>query len=308
MSVAAQQQQNGSVSCTGCGKRYTWKPELAGKKAKCKCGAVLRMPGAPPTAGTTSASTPAVPPARPIAAPKVRAPAAVAATPAAADAPDDLYDVADGNDATPAPKPRTAVDTNFVLARLGTMPPPAPTKEQQLAEQRDREAAIEEIVAENDFRDIYAPIVLIVVGLIGAFIEARYFAKPPATSYAAAIPMVATRVVLASGLMLLGMFLATALMEVTFVGSFKRSILRFIGIALGPCAIYGICTNGIGGDIAGSSAGVFASIIVYWLLFKLLMKLDLQDATVCTVVTWILVAFANYAAFRAEGIIRGTSI
>jgi hypothetical protein len=119
---------------------------------------------------------------------------------------------------------------------------------------------------------------------------------------------VATRVVLASGLMLLGMFLATALMEVTFVGSFKRSILRFIGIALGPCAIYGICTNGIGGDIAGSSAGVFASIIVYWLLFKLLMKLDLQDATVCTVVTWILVAFANYAAFRAEGIIRGTSI
>jgi hypothetical protein len=34
--------------CTSCGKTYTWKPELAGKKAKCKCGNVMMVPAAPP--------------------------------------------------------------------------------------------------------------------------------------------------------------------------------------------------------------------------------------------------------------------
>lgn len=31
-------------SCDGCGKSYAWKRELAGKKAKCKCGATISVP------------------------------------------------------------------------------------------------------------------------------------------------------------------------------------------------------------------------------------------------------------------------
>lgn len=31
-------------SCDSCGKQYTWKPELGGKKAKCKCGTVMVVP------------------------------------------------------------------------------------------------------------------------------------------------------------------------------------------------------------------------------------------------------------------------
>jgi hypothetical protein len=34
----------GHFSCASCGKSYRWKPELAGRKAKCKCGAVLVCP------------------------------------------------------------------------------------------------------------------------------------------------------------------------------------------------------------------------------------------------------------------------
>lgn len=33
--------------CTGCGNSYTWKPELAGKKVKCKCGTVISVPSDP---------------------------------------------------------------------------------------------------------------------------------------------------------------------------------------------------------------------------------------------------------------------
>src|SRR5215207_4259706 len=34
----------GNFSCGGCGKTYKWKPQLAGKKAKCKCGNVMTVP------------------------------------------------------------------------------------------------------------------------------------------------------------------------------------------------------------------------------------------------------------------------
>ena len=36
-----------TFSCDSCGKQYPWKPELAGKKAKCKCGALLNIPAQP---------------------------------------------------------------------------------------------------------------------------------------------------------------------------------------------------------------------------------------------------------------------
>ena len=36
-------------ACASCGKEYKWKPELAGKKGKCKCGGVLAIPAEEPT-------------------------------------------------------------------------------------------------------------------------------------------------------------------------------------------------------------------------------------------------------------------
>ena len=35
-------------SCPACNRSFTWKPELAGKKAKCKCGSTLTVPTEPP--------------------------------------------------------------------------------------------------------------------------------------------------------------------------------------------------------------------------------------------------------------------
>ena len=36
--------------CAACGREFKWKPELAGKKAKCKCGAVVAVPRERPEA------------------------------------------------------------------------------------------------------------------------------------------------------------------------------------------------------------------------------------------------------------------
>ena len=35
-------------NCPNCQKEYNWKPEIAGKKAKCKCGTVIEIPATPP--------------------------------------------------------------------------------------------------------------------------------------------------------------------------------------------------------------------------------------------------------------------
>jgi hypothetical protein len=40
----------GSFSCDACGKTYAWKPEIAGKRVKCKCGGKLTVPATDPAA------------------------------------------------------------------------------------------------------------------------------------------------------------------------------------------------------------------------------------------------------------------
>ncbi len=36
--------EQAKFTCQACGKQYTWKPELAGKRAKCKCGQMMTVP------------------------------------------------------------------------------------------------------------------------------------------------------------------------------------------------------------------------------------------------------------------------
>jgi hypothetical protein len=47
-------------SCDSCGKQYPWKAELAGKKAKCKCGALLNIPAQPQVARSPARAAVAV--------------------------------------------------------------------------------------------------------------------------------------------------------------------------------------------------------------------------------------------------------
>ncbi len=36
--------------CDACGKQYTWEPQLAGRRVRCKCGQVVVVPSSPPEA------------------------------------------------------------------------------------------------------------------------------------------------------------------------------------------------------------------------------------------------------------------
>jgi len=46
----------GRISCDACGKSYSWKPEIAGRRVKCKCGSVINVPATDPAAAAAASS------------------------------------------------------------------------------------------------------------------------------------------------------------------------------------------------------------------------------------------------------------
>src|SRR5687768_4012239 len=45
-----EQVTQGNFACDACGKQYKWKPELAGRRVKCKCTHVMTVPKSLPAA------------------------------------------------------------------------------------------------------------------------------------------------------------------------------------------------------------------------------------------------------------------
>jgi hypothetical protein len=56
--AAAADRRAGRFSCAACGKCYGWKPALAGKRGRCACGRVMRIPATAP--GTPAAPRPVI--------------------------------------------------------------------------------------------------------------------------------------------------------------------------------------------------------------------------------------------------------
>ena len=106
-----------NFGCEACGKHYVWKPELAGKHVKCKCGNVMSVPGA----SAPVATKPHPPTAHqhaPAAAPPPPPPAPVAlATKEQDETEDDLYDFA------PEPDRLSSISRSFVLLWVGSSDP-----------------------------------------------------------------------------------------------------------------------------------------------------------------------------------------
>jgi DNA-directed RNA polymerase subunit RPC12/RpoP len=94
--------------CPSCGRQFTWKPELAGKAAKCKCGATISVPAKPQPPASAPGAAPAA-----SRAPAARAAAVPPPPPPAADEgnPLDAYDFNESETAAPPPGRGAAADT-----------------------------------------------------------------------------------------------------------------------------------------------------------------------------------------------------
>ena len=279
MAGNVEQQQRPQIHCASCGRNFKWKPELAGRTMKCPCGTALRVPAADAPAGADDDAGEydvAEPPPAPAVARTTVAAVGLAAPPGSADAPH-----------------AAALAVNLPPQRKRLQPEPRPDPV--------------ELDQRSTTRDWVVPTMLIVLGIALRFIEVTAASESPIRSAGPALATVITKLVLGVSLMLGGMFFAVQLLEVCFVGALPRIVYKLVAIAVAPGALYGLLTH-VGGPMYGSLLGTFASVLAFGLLFWLLMRLDLKDASVCTLVTWILITAANYAAYRAEGMIRDSWI
>jgi hypothetical protein len=266
------------ILCPSCGRQFRWKQELAGKRAKCKCGGVISIPREPrsqtpaPVGEDEYDVAPA--PAAPAAAPRV--PSQVSTEP------------------QPGLSPAAAA---AVLQRLGRTAAEVPRGKERLL---DDTPSVEEAFKRSPVRDIILPMLLILGGIGLAFLEAMKAGPSPAPTLAAAAPLVAMKLVIGVALVLGGMFLSMVVAEVCFIGPVGYTAFKLTGIAVGVASVYGLLGYALG-DTAGAAAGTFASVALYGLLYWLLMRLDVKDTSICVIITWILVTAANYIAYKIEG-------
>ena len=268
--------QQSWANCPSCGKQHRLRSELAGRKARCTCGNVFVFQALNPEPDPLDALVdPLDQPTGPAA---VQPPAPVAA----------------------APKKKKAV----VRADIAV----AAARQQRRHEevQRARAEAAEEL-APSPVRDWFAPLAVLALGIALLFVEATTTGKNPAKTASAAMGAVALRGFLGVGLMLVGMFLATRFLDVGLIGSLGQNLFKACAIAIGPAGLNAILQHHIG-DLGGALAGVFASVIAYALLFRLIMRTDAQGTSICVVVTWTLITFANYMAYKVNSAARGSWI
>ena len=280
MEAGVEQKQ---VRCATCGRGFEWKPELAGRTVKCACGTAVRVAASVEPAVGADEDSGEYDFAEPAPAPKPRV-TVIAAPPVGLAAPAGSADEPLIGAAAGAP-----VAVTLPPQRRGLRPEPRCTDE--------------EVFKPSAVRDWVVPTALIAAGIVLRFVEVNVVTREDVVlGVGPAIVAVAMKLALSVGLMLGGMFLAVQALEVCFLGPLSRTAYKLVAIAVAPGALYGILTE-VGGPMYGSLIGTFASVIAFGLLFWVLMRLDLKDASVCVLVTWILITAANYAAYRVEGMI-----
>jgi hypothetical protein len=150
--------------CDACGKHYVWKPQLAGKQVKCKCGHVMHVPaGAGPAA--PKAHAPAQKEAPVAAAPPPPPPVAVA-TKRDEDG-DDLYDFAPEPErpkkapvhATTPAVGLSAANVNLPRAGVSTI-----SYQRGLTQPQIDRSGMSVLIDMK--RDCYVPVALIIVGFL----------------------------------------------------------------------------------------------------------------------------------------------
>lgn len=287
--------------CEGCGRSYRWKPELAGRKVKCKCGQVMI-------------------------APKALAPVAVSVPAEAEVDEDDLYTIAgdkpkpkarhkqmlpEGTEHCPAcdaflvigakicvqcgfdlvtgkapPKPTAVVDDGTTAFKddppVATVAKPAAVAAPTLAyKAAPLKKEIESVIEGSPLKDFWAPIALILIGTVVEYAALMMVEK--GASFVGVSILVGISMVFNVVIMLLGILVAAKVADMGF-GHPIQAILKLGAIAICTPAVQHMIGALTGVGLVG--AGI--SLIIYFALFMWLFELDMGEAQIVVGIVWIL--------------------
>lgn len=278
----------GKFACDACGKQYKWKPELAGRKVKCKCSHVMMVSQTPPAAPEAdldglydlaesekaSARKQAEEPEG-FRCPSCQSPLALGALSCASCG----FNLRTG--ATSAPK--MSLPTG---GGAGAMTVPATggggPKSALLAYGAPRRQLQNEDVGDNKLIDLYLPIGLIVAGLIGSFLQITQFSK---ITYpiSDAIPIIGVSLIVNLVLTAIGCLVAIKIMDIAF-GDPASAALKLVAVVIAPDGIARTISHLVG-DTSGFT-GWALSLIMYYALFSYLFDLDGGETLLLTCIIW----------------------
>jgi hypothetical protein len=266
-------------ACHKCGKPYDWTPEIVGKTAKCACGAVLKIPSAPP--GTTAAKQEAVykepnPGCLLPTSPEVTEsiPAAPGEPQTAHEAIISLYQPVSGQNRARAPMELADEELD----------PKVEAELNELAQYGDKE---EEQKRPNPYLDLHLPLILLGVGLMLMFGQASFIAHRHHESLIAALFGVTFSLVVNIIFMIIAMGVAAKFTGIYF-GRIPTAILKIAAIYVAPTTLGGGLAVALGGDMPYVILGGGVSVVLYWTLLSYLFRLDGSQTMACVVCISIL--------------------
>jgi len=266
-------------ACHKCGKPYDWTPEIVGKTAKCSCGAVLRIPSAPP--GTPQANAEAVykePNPGALVPESAEAKEVIAPGPGefntAHEAIISLYQPVSGQNRTRAPMELADEELD----------PKVQAELNDLAQYGDKE---EEQKKPNPYLDLHLPLILLGIGLMLMFGQASFLAHRHHSSLLAAIFSVSASLVLNIILNVIALVVAAKFTGIYF-GKIPTAILKIAAMYVAPTTLGAVLTAALGGDMPYVILGWGVSVVLYWALLSYLFRLDGSQTMACVVCISIL--------------------
>ena len=275
------------ILCGGCDRKFAWKPQLAGRRVKCKCGHVIAVhsgtgaversrPSSPAATSAKPVSVKPRPPVRPAPVDDLDGLAALAADAerAAAALPVEIREVEPVAIAVATPAPRRSAGTAPLAYQR------APT-----AVERQKAAAAARALL-DPVRDLYVPTTLVAVGL-ALYVGFYGFAFNLGAGALAIVAVILAIVIAVKTAMLIGaaLFLAGPL-GVSF-GTLWTAVLKLAAIAVFTDGVTAWVDHGIT-HLAGhhGSSGMLGygamswavSVGLYWVMMVYLFAMDVTDA------------------------------
>ncbi len=254
----------GRFNCDSCGASFRWKPELAGKKAKCKCGATIACP-------QTDPSVPAVV--------------------------DDVYDLAPDADAPAARRPAPVMP----VASVATVAAAAPVMAQAMpgVANVSRAAPLAYHTPKHDVDvnfpnrtlDLHMPVALIIGSIV---IEIATIYLNPALriqTFGQLMMSVGLGLIISTVFILIGIVIAAKVRHFS-LGTTPSMILKLIAISLAPAAAMDLAWLPLRFVfILGIILDWLVGFMLYFALIGAFFELDQSDTWYCVVVIFLIKLF-----------------
>jgi hypothetical protein len=275
------QQETSHFACPSCGGKKVWKPQLAGKRAKCSCGQVITVPAQAP--GQREAVTPSAPAHAPASFEEAfnEASVASAAPPSAVQrgvtfVPPPVLIEREEEDGTV--KKVAEVRGRAVRTDTTTIP-----RRKGLQKEEKKPELPPSLV-----REYILPGILIAVGVWLCFVDGMYAGENGWKPLPSVMPSVMVNIVASLAFAVGAVFAASALGGVAFQEKVPVVIYKLCAVALAPGAVGSIAMHYLGVGINANMANAFLALALYFALFILLFRLPISDQVTCVMLILII--------------------